>query len=550
MNLSLAAPAALLLSSIAAQAQATVDTLADLRALPPGHTAQALGHTAVGDGGDGLFVWVDPCAEADNGGTVIASTAKASGRWKRLAAEPLSVRWFGACGDGTHDDTAALQAALTTAAKGGGATISVPPGTYLVTSTLTIRANCTLLGAGGASVLKWGGGAWVNTATQIRLGTLLDITGKSNIRIADLVFDAAGADLQLIHMANGVDTAPLVIENDRFIHLSRASADNRYARSLAIALAGGRTITRNCYCDGAASDTFNYNSGWHLVANNIILNGEDGGIAFNNGAHGVISGNWIYNCDLGIGMGHPGTVEQSKENSTTITGNTIEQCMCGINMGWFGYQGKGAPRNWAISGNVFKSSATRDISYDGPTRGFAGIGAITGNTSCHVGSPRHHNFRHAERGNQTSAIFARLVNCDDVTISGNTIVDPDADGDLIIVGGSRNIVVANNLISVAPPPRQLSAVRLLDAGGVSVSGNRVSGEVECFLRSDSAAPLSDLHVNDNVVSGYRVNAVQIKGPLAQAELLHNRFTPAEGAGPAFACPAPAADVQVDAALRR
>jgi hypothetical protein len=75
-----------------------------------------------------------------------ASAAPASG--------PTSVKDFGAVGNGTTDDTAALQAALNAAARGAGV-VDVPAGTYRVTSTLTMAADVSLRGAGrGVSVLK------------------------------------------------------------------------------------------------------------------------------------------------------------------------------------------------------------------------------------------------------------------------------------------------------------------------------------------------------------------------------------------------------------
>lgn len=460
-----------------------------------------------------------------------------------VRGEKASVSDFGAMGNGTNDDTAAIQRALDAAANAGGGAVVVPRGTFVITAPVSIGANCTLQGIGGASVLKWGGAVWTNTEANIKIGVMLNITGTANVHIANLVFDAGGADLHVIRMENRVHTTPLIIENNRFQNLSRASTSNRFARSLAISLSGGRTFTRNNYCDGAASDTFNYNNGWHLVADNIILNGEDGGIAFNNGAHGVISGNWIFNCDLGIGMGHPGTIEQSKENSTTIMGNTIEQCMLGINMGWFGYKGKGAPRNWTISGNVFKNSACGDINYDGPERGFAANGAISGNTSYRVGAARHNNFRHAERGSATSARFARLMNCDNVTVTGNTVVDPQSPGALLTIGGSTDIIIANNLLRATEPVKQLTAILINRVSGLSVSGNLVAGEFDYFLKSESSAPLTGLHINDNVVENCRSNAVSILGPLDKSEILDNRFG-TTGSVQAIACPKVSADVLI------
>jgi hypothetical protein len=52
----------------------------------------------------------------------------------------LSVKDFGAVGDGTTDDTAAINAACT-AAGTSGATLLVPAGTYLISSTITLKSN-------------------------------------------------------------------------------------------------------------------------------------------------------------------------------------------------------------------------------------------------------------------------------------------------------------------------------------------------------------------------------------------------------------------------
>ena len=64
-------------------------------------------------------------------------------------ADSISVKDFGAIGDGLTDDTTAIQNAL--AAHDS---IYIPPGTYLLSSTITLTQRQTLIGAGQFSVLK------------------------------------------------------------------------------------------------------------------------------------------------------------------------------------------------------------------------------------------------------------------------------------------------------------------------------------------------------------------------------------------------------------
>lgn len=66
----------------------------------------------------------------------------------------ISVKAHGAVGDGSTDDTAAIQAALNAVPSSGG-TVLLPAGTYKVSSTLTIdKDNTVLTGVGASSVIQ------------------------------------------------------------------------------------------------------------------------------------------------------------------------------------------------------------------------------------------------------------------------------------------------------------------------------------------------------------------------------------------------------------
>lgn len=105
--------------------------------------------------GDGSILDEDIAADADIDRSKIAGTALTTG-----STGVFSVLDFGAVGDGTTDDTAAIQAAIdsfgygwagsvlnTTYAQRGGL-VYFPPGDYRITSRLRLAPNITLRGAG------------------------------------------------------------------------------------------------------------------------------------------------------------------------------------------------------------------------------------------------------------------------------------------------------------------------------------------------------------------------------------------------------------------
>ena len=123
-----------------------------------------LGYYVAGDGGGGSY-YLDPVdhTSADNGGTVIV--AADGGRWKLQSTGRISVKQFGAKGDGATDDTTALQAAYTYAASAG-RTAWHPDGTYCATG---LVAGCSIHMEPLAQLLYVG----------VDNGTLLNVTGSN-----------------------------------------------------------------------------------------------------------------------------------------------------------------------------------------------------------------------------------------------------------------------------------------------------------------------------------------------------------------------------------
>lgn len=111
----------------------------------------------------------------------------------------FNVKHFGALGNGSTDDTAAINAAIAAAYAAGGGEVYFPPGRYRVTSTITITGAVTLRGAGHPA-----GGASNSAATKA--STLIhDFVGDF------LVYNAASGNVE--GSGGGADNFRLVQVN-------------------------------------------------------------------------------------------------------------------------------------------------------------------------------------------------------------------------------------------------------------------------------------------------------------------------------------------------
>ncbi len=136
-----------------------------------GDVAVLHGYHAPGDGGGGSYWW-DPDSTSDHNGGDVVSAGAPRGRWIAVPnSAPLSVRDFGATGDGDTDDYATVWECIKRATNdgehGGSVYLPRPPTAYALETPLVY------VGAGGAlniigeqggqvvagSALKWAGDA-------------------------------------------------------------------------------------------------------------------------------------------------------------------------------------------------------------------------------------------------------------------------------------------------------------------------------------------------------------------------------------------------------
>ena len=105
-----------------------------------------------------------------------------------VPSHALNVKEFGAKGDGTTNDAAAIQAALDAVPTGApiGGVVFFPAGTYLIGSTLLVGDNTTLIGPGKSDIVTIKGN---NLPTALLAGKNAAATRRFNIHLRDLQFD-------------------------------------------------------------------------------------------------------------------------------------------------------------------------------------------------------------------------------------------------------------------------------------------------------------------------------------------------------------------------
>lgn len=181
----------------------------------------------------------------------------------------FNVKNYGAVGNSSGDDAAAIQAAVVAATAVGGITY-FPVGTYMVSVAITLVAGARniLMGAGlDSSVIKRTGGG---TALDWSGGT--HVTGSFGSRIQDISFDGnngAGPVVQISNLTmfrmervniygNGASGAPATA-----IGLKLVSMYDSEFRTLYISTCGGgaaSNTTTPCVlldCDSTAANNFN-----------------------------------------------------------------------------------------------------------------------------------------------------------------------------------------------------------------------------------------------------------------------------------------------------
>jgi parallel beta-helix repeat protein len=306
--------------------------------------------------------------------------------YSMIKGAATNVQDFGAVGDGTTNDTAAIQAAINSLANGG--TLFFPNGEYKLTSSLTVTTdNILLQGDLNARIKRYG-------AIEI-----FNITGSYN-KISNLQLMGNKTSYPYPAFAR----AAIVIVQGDFNNIIENQIEDGNSHGILF-----RT-------GGAAQ--------FNLAQGNIVLNCDEVGISHDGGVDNRILGNHVSGCGFeGITLDHSSfrcIVDSNRLNNNCIDGGVggigvdfTDLCVISNNvitasgaLSGITFQNNIGPSNYnVISGNVFDENDQYGVWLKNGTGGASSDNVISGNVFRASGSIKIDNNcqRNILSGNSYSA---------------------------------------------------------------------------------------------------------------------------------------------------
>ncbi|OPZ30729.1 MAG: Pectate lyase superfamily protein [Lentisphaerae bacterium ADurb.BinA184] len=255
-----------------------------------------------------------------------------------------SVSEYGAKGDGTVDDTPAIQAAIAAAAAAGGGTVWIPPGRYGCAH-IQVPSFVCLAGLPTWSYHHFG-------ATELRLNTseakcLIDLTGSEGARVSGLALNGNGLGTGV--MAVYMDGSKRQREDTFFVEDTRIAGftgdaihvDRAFTLTVQrcmVIFNQGHGLTYNGWDGWIRDNIFNNNHGWGIygrpwncsmtITGNRIEWNRMGGIRLARGGHYQINSNYIDRSGgpgIQLDAGEPEDRPHGRAKAHSITGNVLHR---------------------------------------------------------------------------------------------------------------------------------------------------------------------------------------------------------------------------------
>lgn len=363
------------------------------------------------------------------------STAVQAALDDKISADELvfNVKDYGALGNGSTDDTAAIQNAIDAAVGGG--IVFIPAGTYMVdpAASLNLTTGITLMGAGRKSVLK------IKPDSEV-LDNLVKVENADRVILQDFAIDGNRAnqdlsDLVAVHYGVYISTSDDCRVDNVYVYNTTGVGIHVYNST--------GTIVTNCEssgnryhgfeCEQATSCIFSHNRGHHNTRHGIFISpGEVGGT----GAIGNVidSNSFDENESYGIALGIDAagsSIGLTKDNAIT-NNSVIRNDEYGISIfrvddtlvannvvaynGFFGIYLYRAERNQVLGNRLRNNSQASNGAYDeicleGNNDGQASQHNLIANNFVHVDGVNKSNYgiREATSGDGPNVIKDNYV---------------------------------------------------------------------------------------------------------------------------------------------
>lgn len=361
-----------------------------------------------------------------------------------LVAAEFDITKFGATPDDASDDTAAIRACFAACAQAGGGEVVVPKGVFIVarqkseTPVLVIPSKTVVRGVGDESVLKFAAG--VNQSNFWRM--IGSTESASDIVIRDLHLDGANTH------ASYVKGKTPEQNHGVFFYTKTGHIE--------------RVTVQDCLIENFSGDCVSFSQGCSgfvikdIRVRNFIRQGIQMGGGKGDGGH-LVTG-----CrDLEHTV-KPGGSTIHVEHAEGGKGFRIEKNICHANL---------------LAGGGAEDLIVRDNEIHGRIEGNGIINGLFENNTLHAAGTR---------------ALMQFGFASGLVIRGNTVKADGIAGPGIYVWGasrynaakSENVVIENNVLTLAGQPIMLNGVKQVAVRGNTVSGSTAKSQVESKRAED------------------------------------------------------------------
>jgi hypothetical protein len=313
----------------------------------------------------------------------------------------INICNFGARGDGSTDNTVAIQKAIDEAAKTG-ATVLIPNGTFL-TSTLKLYPHVGMIGYPTWSFRDFGGS--ILRLNDENAKCLIDIMGAFGTTLSGLCLDGVGL---------GKDIHGVLVDKPDYGEQEDTP------------------LIERCRISHFSGDAVRLSRIWCFRVRSCMLSHCGGNGLYVRGWDGFILDNW-FSGNRGMGFA---ALEENASN--TLTGNRIEWNRSG---GIVVHGGN----NYNITGNYIDRSGGPAICLLDNTHDFA----ITGNMIYRSGKPEWTS------PDDNASTHIRFENCSGIVFTGNSLRAGRDDGgkgiyspsNAIVYGRLKNCIIKDNAMN-------------------------------------------------------------------------------------------------------